>query len=524
MRKLKSIFALMLVLSLLFLSSCNGGGTGSGSGGDDWGNGGGSSKGKTLNIICYEAGFGTLWLDEMAKAFESAYDCTVKVKRSYINGELIALLNDNSINDDIVMALGSMDNAQDKGLLVELSDVYNATPEGEGQAIKDKMVQSVYDKLLTDDNKIYQMNWSHSVSSIVLNKTVLDRIFPEGYEVPNTTDELIAFADAIKAEGVYPFSLSTSISYWDYMHYVWWAQYDGYDAYTDYYHGYYHQKNADGTVTRVKAANGEVLDNPGRLESLKVAETLLNKENGYLHQYADSMTWQESQIAFVGQGYAGSDMTECAMMVNGDWLHNEVQSYLISKNQELVMIKPPVISSIVDQLEDSNMSDETLSAAIAAIDAGESSYAGVSQKDFDRIAEARRMVYSATFDHCAGIPAKSKNKELAKEFLKFMASDVGQAIYAEHLNGLAMAYGYQPEGETNSFVESRYEIMDNMLPICLDFSSPLVYRQGHTAYTTGNGVGLDGLLYNGKTAAWIVNDTKTTLLASWQEIMLAFKE
>ncbi len=491
---------------------------------DDWGDGNGTGKGKTLTIVCYEAGFGTKWLEEMAKEFESAYDCRVVVKKSYINGELIALLNDNSVGDDIVMALGSMDSAQDRGLLVDLSDVYNAIPEGENEAIKDKMVQSVYDKLLTDDGKIYQMNWSHSVSSIVLNKTVLDRIFPDGYKIPNTTDELIAFADAIKAEGVYPFSISTSISYWDYLHWVWWAQYDGYEKYTDYYYGIYHKENEDGSVTRVKDTEGKVLDSQGRLEALKVAETLLKKENGYLHKYANSMTWQESQIAFVGQGYAGRDMTECAMMVNGDWLQNEVQSYLIGKNQELVMIKPPVISSIVDTLENKNMTDAELSAIIDAIDSGATSYSGVSQKDFDRLTEARRMIYSATFDHCVGIPARAKNKELAKEFLKFMASDMGQAIYAKHLNGLSMAYGYQPSGELSSFVRSRYEITENMIPICLDSSSPLVYRQGHTAYTTGNGVGLDGILYNGSSAEWIVNDTRTTLLASWDEIMLAFKE
>ena len=519
MKKIKFILAMLLMISMILpLAACGGG-----NGGDNWGNGGGA-KGKTLTIVCFEAGFGTLWLEEMAEAFESAYGCTVKVKKSYISGELIALLNDNSVSDDIVMALGTMDSAQDKGYLVDLSDVYNSVPEGETQALKDKMTQSVYDKLLTDEGKIYQMNWANSVSSIILNRTVLDRIFPDGYDIPNTTDELIAFADAIKETGVYPFSISTSISYWDYLYYVWWAQYDGYEKYTDYYYGIYHQQNADGTVSRVKDTAGLVLENPGRVKSLQVASTLLNKNNGYMHKYADSMGWQESQLAFVGQGYAGQDMTECAMMVNGDWLENEVQAYLIQKNQDLVMIRPPMISSIVETLENKNMTDAELSAIIDAIDSGATSYAGVSQKDFDRIAEARQMVYTATYDHCAGIPAKAKNKELAKEFLKFMASDAGQEIYAKHLNGLSMAYGYQPSGEMSDFVESRYEITDNMIPICLDYSSPLVYRQGHTAYTTGSAAGLDNLLYNGKTAEWIVNDTKITLSAIWDKIMLAYKE
>lgn len=103
------------------------------------------------------------------------------------------------------------------------------------------------------------------------------------------------------------------------------------------------------------------------------------------------------------------------------------------------MIKTPVISSLVKTLENKSMTDETLSAVIDAIDEGKSSYAGVSEKDFTRISEARRMVYSATFDHCCAIPAKSKNKPLAMEFLRFMASDMGQSIYAKYLNGLTDA-------------------------------------------------------------------------------------
>ena len=490
---------------------------------------GGSSVGPggkpsgSISVICYEAGFGTKWLDEMAKQFSSALGVTVKVKKSYVNGELISLLNDNSQNDDVVMALGSMFAPQDSKFLTDLSPVYNSVPEGGTKPIKEAMNPSIYNKLLTEDGKIYQMNWADPVCGIVLNKTVVDRIFPEGYEIPNTTDELIRFCNEIKAEGVYPFSISTSISYWDYLHWVWWAQYAGYDNYIDYYWGYYQKEQPDGTTVRTLAENGEVLGMPGRLESVKVAENLLKKENGYMHKYADSMTWQEAQIAFVGQGYAGQDMTESAMMVNGQWLENEVQSYLLTKPQDLVMIKTPVISSLVKTLENKSMTDETLSAVIDALDEGKSSYAGVSEKDFTRISEARRMVYSATFDHCCAIPAKSKNKPLAMEFLRFMASDMGQSIYAKYLNGLTMPYGYDVGDNVTDFVKSRYENFPDYIPICIDFSSPLVYRQGHTAYTTGSGAGLDGVLYKGNTAEWVIEDTKTTLMASWDKIILAAK-
>ena len=529
MNSMKKMVSLLLAaISVSLMSAC--GGTG-----NSGNNGGGiplnPSKedfaGQKMSVVCYEAGFGTKWLYEIAEQFEDAYDVTVKVNKNYVNGELISLLNDNSTTDDVVMALGSMFAAQDKGYLVDLSNVYNSIPEGNTKSIKDSMSSGVYNKLLADNGKIYQMNWADPVCGIILNKSVLNTIFPNGYDVPNTTNELIKFCDDIKnqqVKTVYPISVSTSACYWDYVHWVWWAQYEGYDAYTDYYFGYYQKEQADGSKVRTKATNAETLDQAGRLEAVKVAETLLKKTNGYVHAYADSMDFQEAQIAFVGQGYGGKDKTECALMVNGEWLENEVQSYLVNKPQELEMIKTPIISSIVKTLENKNMTDETLSAVIDAIDAGETSYMGVSKNDFAKIKEARSMVYSATYGHCCCIPAKSPNKALAMEFLKFMASDLGQSIYAKHLNGLTMPYGSNATiGTMTNFVQSRRNTFKEYTPICLDDSSPLVYRQGLTAYTTGGGVGLEGALYSGKTAEWIIQDTKTTLKASWASIIAAAK-
>ena len=85
MKNLKFILVMLLICSMVLpLTACPDDG-----GDDDWGNtGGGNNKGKTLTIVCYEGGFGSAWLTELAKQFETAYDCKVVVKHSYINGEL----------------------------------------------------------------------------------------------------------------------------------------------------------------------------------------------------------------------------------------------------------------------------------------------------------------------------------------------------------------------------------------------------------------------------------------------------
>ena len=66
MKKLKFILVMLLICSMVLpLTACPDDG-----GDDDWGNtGGGNNKGKTLTIVCYEGGFGSAWLTELAKQF-----------------------------------------------------------------------------------------------------------------------------------------------------------------------------------------------------------------------------------------------------------------------------------------------------------------------------------------------------------------------------------------------------------------------------------------------------------------------
>ena len=177
---------LLAAISVSSLAACGGtGNTGNNGGGIPLNPSKEDFAGQKMSVICYEAGFGTKWLDEIADQFEEAYDVTVKVNKSYVSGELISLLNDNSTADDVVMALGSMFSAQDKGYLVDLSNVYNSIPEGNTKSVKDSMNAGVYNKLFTESGKIYQMNWADPVCGIILNKSVLNSIFPNGYEVPN---------------------------------------------------------------------------------------------------------------------------------------------------------------------------------------------------------------------------------------------------------------------------------------------------------------------------------------------------
>lgn len=469
-----------------------------------------------ITIMIADQGFGTKWLYDMGDVFFAKTGIKVKISKSYLVNEIEQLVQTGNLPQDIAMSAQNMFISQDTARLVDISSVYNTVPEGETLSIKQQMNPDLVNRLTAADGNFYVMPTMESLCSLVYNKTTLDEAFGEdNYTIPRTTKELIAFSEQVKGKGLYAYSLSTSVPYLDYVHLVWWAQYDGYDAYRDYYSGYYYDANGDRKV----AQNGEVLESPGRYKSLDVTTELYKKANKYVHQYADSMNFQDAQIAFLGQGYKGRDMTKCAFMANGSWLENEMMTYLSVKPQEICMMRLPVLSEITEKLEDRFMTDAALASLVTAIDEGATSYEGVSANDFERVRQARRMVFTGSLDSTAAIPTTSKNQEKAKQFLTFMASEEGQKIYSNALYGLTMPYGYAPElSSVSNYVRSRFESFGkDYVPIYNDVASPLVYRKGFSAY----GSGLEGRVYSGATSTMIINSAKNDFMSRWDDIISA---
>lgn len=503
--KRKGLCLLLTAIMVMGIAAC-------GPKDDEWG----GAKGG-INVVIDEAGFGSAWLDNAAAAYSKKTGIKVNVDKNYIQGETISLLNDGTLPYDIAFPMGNILGAQNTNRLVDLTPLYERTPEGSEIPVKEMLTPSLYEKMLTEDGKIFQVPWTESYMSIVYNKSSLDKAFPDGYTLPRTTQELLDFCEKIKKETqLYPFSFCPSIPYSYCAHLVWWAQYEGFDDYYDYFYGYYRDANGE----RKLALNGEVMDMPGRKKSLEELQKLIARNNGNMHANADSMTYTDMQVAFLGQGYKGRDMKECAFAFNGNWLENEMKKYLAVKPQDFRMMKMPVISCITEKLEDKQMSETKLREVISAIDNGETDYQklGVSENDFARIREARRMVNGQTmYSYPACVPKTSKNQDKAIDFLEFLVSAEGQKIYAESTNGLTMPFGYQPDAETvSSFVQSGYDLFGrDYLTIEADGFSPLVYNQGFSYY-----VGLvDSKLYSGSSPDSILKTTKDYYMTYWDQII-----
>lgn len=480
------------------------------------------SSGGTVKVHIFEAGFGTKWLENIAREYKAATGITVKITKSFQAGEIGGLLNTNQQTNDIVMPLGTLWNAQNAGLLEDITSVYDAVPEGETDSIKDKMNQNIREKIETD-GKYFQMNWVNSVSGLCYNESTLDKFLGEGqWSLPLTTNELFALCDRIKAvtDGPYAFSTSSGTNYFsDYMGLVWWAQYQGYNEYYDYYSGYY----TDVEGNRKFGTNeGEINGAKGRKVALDAASKILKLSNGYMHKDAKAMSFEEAQIAFVGQGF-GTNKKEAAFMINGDWLENEMQSYLAAKPQDIKMMRAPVISEIIERL-DTVKTDIKLAEVVKAVDEGKTytDLIGVSETDFKKISDARKMTYTASLDHPIGVvkARPEKQKELAKNFLIYLCSNQAQRTYAKTLGGITMPYGYIPDtASVTGFAKSRIESFGNdMLPICVDYSSVIVYRGGLTAYP-GNRE-LDYALLNGTSSETILSTSLREIQSKWNDVYL----
>ena len=473
----------------------------------------------TLYIYLQDAGYKTDWLDNVIALFkEQSW-----VKEKYPNLNIPApTINDLQDFAESRLASGTrnpydlmfMSNLPysykgSSNQLVDLTEVlYNSVVPGESVLYKEKLNAS-YVKSMAYNNpsdeyangRYYTTTWAGGEMSILYNETILNSL---GIAVPNTTDELIAACATIRGlkgntEGKYnkgySFVASKDAIYWDEILPVWWAQYEGVDNYYNFLNG------IDGN-----RISKNIFKQKGPMKALEIYEAILDYDKGYLDASWPTYEFMTAQTQFLqGNG---------VFHVNGDWWPSEMAEMesRISENQrQSIKIMPlPVVSSIVDKTPTLN-DDETLSKVIDAIDDGQESYAGVSEEDFNKIKEARSVVYSISPNAEALIPAHATAKDLAVDFLRFMATDIACDAYIQGTYGASLPFDYDVENKNpvtfNSlpaFHQERLRYFNsktnpiNVLPYYKSF--PLALYGGVWGTSTGNYFSTFSAAGNTKTA------------------------
>ena len=365
-----------------------------------------------IQIYLWESGYGTEFMKEIVAGFnakQDVYKATLETEQdaSVIINTLslgtsntydlyFTMLNTNQYNKDFIA----------------LDSVLDYTAEGESKSIREKYYDYALNGVKNADGTTNFLTYGNGWCGIVYNKDVIDG---GNYTLPRTSKELADLTATIanditdkKFPGVKApwlfYNDKYNNGYLDYLTFVWEAQYDGLDYY---YNTLLALKDEKG-VTPSKEV---FLREDGRLKALTALEGVIAPET--VHDAHTDTIFTNVQTLYLNG--------EAVFMVNGSWLMNESTG----SKTNFGMMKTPVISSIVEKLEDTSMSDRTLSAIVKEIDDGATSSDKCSQADFDRIKSARNLLYNNTSEQYVFIPEYSNAKEGSIEFLKYFYSDEG---------------------------------------------------------------------------------------------------
>ncbi len=380
-------------------------------------------------------------------------------------------------------------NSRGESTLVELTDVYDSVVPGENVKVKDKLYPEMLDYCTytpkgQDTQEYYDFPWCTGYLGLVYNPEIVKRYVEE---VPRTTDELLALMEKIKtgdtlipattdldnpanraahnlanAGNASGFAIGPcgDASYDSYMFGPWWAQYDGYDAYNNFFDGIYTDKTGTQTYSH------KIFELEGRLESLRVLDKMLQPSSGYYDLSLTEEDFMAAQATLLKGEYA---MTSCA-----DWFDTEMKLHreeMIKEVEDgvpgaqmpadLLVLQTPIISAIVKQLKFRNggefMSDAQLSFLVECIDERKdyntakadfaTAYPGAEElkkADYTRLLEARSIYNMGAMGHTACIPSVSNSIDVAKDFVRFFYSDVCQLAYMEATQGQNIPMTFDP--------------------------------------------------------------------------------
>ncbi len=453
-------------------------------------------KENALIIEYYKAGYGDLWIQELAAEFtnktgkevvllpRSGNDGVKNMATSLTSGEAHTDLFFTSKPDFDAIYRGA---ALAKGVrydswFADLTDLYESTIDGENIKYKDKMFDAfeeyykmpeAYDK---NDKELYYSNryffvpWVTGMNGFVVNMDKWNSIFGENAAFPRTTDELLAVFESAKSN-ISPLIYSEGDEYFTSFWPIFMNQYEGNEQMDRFYQGY-------DPISGLRY-DENMASYDGFLKALEFFEKMLSNKNGYVHAKSKDIDFMDMQGQFLNG--------QALMTVNGDWLEREmINSYPDAK---IKMMKTPVLSAVIEKCTTIN-DDATLSAVILAIDNGAESYEGVSETDFAYIKEARNMQLVTGNSTIALVPVYSNQIDAAKQFLKFMATDEGMLIFRNNTNGCELPFNYTNE---NNKVDANASMFRQSINEALKNSETRFVNNKDKVYTTG---GVNVFMYN----------------------------
>lgn len=292
----------------------------------------------TLNIMILHKGYGFKWLEALKEGFEKAnpgvtVNLTTISKSDIIKGDIKNYKkSDYDLYFDI-NATGMASLVQEYSTyyannqaLRPLNDVLNAEIPGEGITVMEKINASMLsgyqqegrDTADTSDDVYYGLPYVSGAMGLYYNETVINEALGEGnWEVPNTTDEMIALCQRLKAADCHILLPGSLDQYAKSFFLANWAQYEGLENYMKFFDGIGFDQNRG----RETAKSSLIYEQKGRLEAMKVAFDLLDPDNGFVLSNTAEIgvnNLNDYQKRFV------DSKNKLAFYFCGDWLMQEL--------------------------------------------------------------------------------------------------------------------------------------------------------------------------------------------------------
>ena len=475
--------------------------------GDDTGDGGVTiDPSKTvLRVAAQDMGDGR-FLDALEDYFEEFYkdycfeagkigvDIIIDYRNDLYNLSTLPYMDSEVL---FVPSTLSTEQIANNGWVADITDIMCEDRKDTGFYLEEK-IDGGYLSEVSVNQKYYAIPYIRDSWGLIYNAELFNRY---QFEVPNTTDELLALCDEMRYYGVTPLITTGAYPmYLDELTKIWWAQYEGVENYTNFWNGV----NADGRYS------SDIFAQQGRLTSWEILQKIY--DNNFLHRDSMNMavSHMDAQTRFLISGYQREPI---AMITEGSWMLTEAEVILreIEQNYgnadlDIRMMKTPVNSAIINKCS-SIPDDETLSAVITAIDEGYSYYEGVTDYDFALVREARNIVSTTGYNAIMNANIAPNKEALAKEFLRFVTSQEGIETLAA-TTGATTAIGWEITEEAylrmDSVRRSAFEILRES--IALPDESKLTMLEF--------GVPVDGLYCNGMRYQYIIQAFRQGYTAS----------
>lgn len=500
MKKMTKVVALILAMAMIMASVTACGGNG----------GGGAKKNsaKDIEIVYWNAGLGSAWLEAVIEAFNEANpDYNAYFTASAAAGTVNATYGIEGDTVDLYMTTKLADTSK----MEPLDDLLATTVEGEAKTIGEKFEPGYLALEKANDDHYYQLTYGGGVCGIVYN---MDHFKEAGItQLPRTTNELAITADKLKTNGKKAFCHYANNGYWTYMSEAWFSQYEGFDYYLNNFYACVDEKGNSPSKDIFKKQDG-------RYEVLKAYGKLITPE--YIMEGSNSIDHVSAQTQFLN----GS----ASMMVTGSWLSSEMAAS--DKFGSFSMMRTPVLSAVTDNCK-TVKSENVLRDVISAIDSvldGEKTIEDyksgknykvegkeISAADWDYIYEARLSVPTNYSGEGCFIPTYSNAKDGAKAFLEFLYSDEGLKTYAKAVSvplPLELSDGTTVDmSAMNDFQKSQFEMLAESV------ATPTYDNAGkHRIFIDGGAKSFAGLNYITYLCASNPSDRKT-VNQIWDEMM-----